>query len=278
MEICTTISEVRQALKGVEHPPVGAVLTMGALHDGHRALVKQARKECETVVASIYVNPTQFGDQTDLAAYPHGVQEDLRVLREEGVDLVFMPTDAEMYPPGFDTWVEPGKVSEPLEGVHRPGHFRGVCTVVLKLFNTLRPDRSYFGQKDAQQIMVIRHMEEDLALGVEIVAVPTVRERDGLALSSRNEHLSYEERQAATVLYRALCLAQELVLRGQRDADTVREAMRECIAGEALASIDYVSLADAETLEELAAIDRTALSSLAVRIGETRLIDNVLLT
>ena len=278
MEICTTISEVRQALKGVSHPPVGAVLTMGALHDGHLALVRQAREECQTVVASIYVNPTQFGDQTDLTAYPRGVQEDRRVLREEGVGLVFMPTDAEMYSPGFDTWVEPGKVAEPLEGVHRPGHFRGVCTVVLKLFNALRPDRSYFGQKDAQQIMVIRHMAEDLALGVEIVAVPTVRERDGLALSSRNAKMSFEERQAAPVLYRALCLAQELALRGQRDADTVREAMRECLAAEPLASIDYVSVADVETLEELAeptGIDRPALASLAVRIGETRLIDNV---
>ena len=277
MEICTTISEVRQALKGMEHPPVGAVLTMGALHDGHLALVRRAREECSTVVASIYVNPTQFGDQTDLAAYPSGIQEDLRVLREEGVDLVFMPTDSEMYPPGFDTWVEPGKVAEQSEGVHRPGHFRGVCTVVLKLFNTLRPDRSYFGQKDAQQIMVIRHMVEDLALSVDIIAVPTVRERDGLALSSRNTHLSYAERQAAPVLYRALCLARELSLRGQRDADTVREAMRECLVGEALASIDYVSVADAETLEELTGIDRPALASLAVTIGETRLIDSVLL-
>ena len=276
MKICTTISEVRQALKGVSHTPVGAVLTMGALHDGHLALVRQAREECQTVVASIYVNPTQFGDLTDLTAYPRGVQEDLRVLREEGVGLVFMPTDAEMYPPGFDTWVEPGKVAEPLEGVHRPGHFRGVCTVVLKLFNALRPDRSYFGQKDAQLIMVIRHMAEDLALGVEIVAVPTVRERDGLALSSRNAKMSFEERQAAPVLYRALCLAQELALQGQRDADTVREAMQECIAAEPLASIDYVSVADAETLEELTGIDRPALASLAVRIGETRLIDNVL--
>ncbi len=278
MEICTTISEVRQALKGVSHTPVGAVLTMGALHDGHLALVRQAREECETVVASIYVNPTQFGDLTDLTTYPRGVQGDLRVLREEGVGLVFMPTDAEMYPPGFDTWVEPGKVAEPLEGVHRPGHFRGVCTVVLKLFNALRPDRSYFGQKDAQQIMVIRRMAEDLALGVEIVAVPTVRERDGLALSSRNAKMSFEERQAAPVLYRALCLAQELALRGQRDADTVREAMQECITAEPLASIDYVSVADAETLEELTGIDRPALASLAVRIGESRLIDNVLLT
>lgn len=276
MEVCTTIADARKALEGVEGP-IGAVLTMGALHEGHLMLVRQAREECGTVAASIYVNPTQFGDTNDLAAYPRGIQEDLRVLREEGVDVVFIPTDAEMYPPGFDTWVEPGKVAEPLEGVYRPGHFRGVCTVVLKLFNTLRPDKSYFGQKDAQQILVIRQMAEDLALGVDVIAVPTARERDGLALSSRNAKLNFEERQAAPVLYRALCLAQELVLRGQKDADTVREAMRECIAGESLANIDYVSVADAGTLEELATIDKPALASLAVTIGTTRLIDNVLL-
>ncbi len=276
MEVCATIADVRKALQGVQHP-VGAVLTMGALHEGHLALVRRARQECETVAASIYVNPTQFGDQTDLAAYPRGIQEDLRVLREEGVDVAFVPTDTEMYPQGFDTWVEPGKVAEPLEGAYRPGHFRGVCTVVLKLFNALSPDKSYFGQKDAQQIMVIRRMVADLALGVDVIAVPTVRERDGLALSSRNAKLSYVERQAAPVLYRALKLSQELALRGQRNADTVREAMRECITAEALASIDYVSLADAKTLEELATVDRPTLVSLAVRIGETRLIDNVLL-
>jgi pantoate--beta-alanine ligase len=276
MEVCATIADVRKALQGVQHP-VGAILTMGALHEGHLALVRQARQECETVTASIYVNPTQFGDQTDLAAYPRGIQEDLRVLREEGVDVAFVPTDTEMYPQGFDTWVEPGKVAEPLEGAYRPEHFRGVCTVVLKLFNALSPDKSYFGQKDAQQIMVIRRMVADLALGVEIIAVPTVRERDGLALSSRNAKLSYVERQAAPVLYRALKLSQELALRGQRNADTVREAMRECITAEALASIDYVSLADAKTLEELATVDRPTLVSLAVRIGETRLIDNVLM-
>jgi pantoate--beta-alanine ligase len=274
MEVCTTIADARKALEGAEHP-IGAVLTMGALHEGHLTLVRKAREECETVAASIYVNPTQFGDTNDLAAYPRGIQEDLRVLREEGVDIVFIPTDAEMYPPGFDTWVEPGKVAKPLEGVHRPGHFKGVCTVVLKLFNTLRPDKSYFGQKDAQQIMVIRQMAEDLALGVDVIAVPTARERDGLALSSRNAKLDFAERQAAPVLYRALCLAQELALRGQRDADIVRTAMRECISGESLANIDYVSVADAKTLEELTSIDTPALVSMAVSIGTTRLIDNV---
>lgn len=276
MEVCATIADVRKALQGVDHP-VGAVLTMGALHEGHLALVRRARQECETVAASIYVNPTQFGHKTDLAAYPRGIQEDLRVLREEGVDVAFAPTDPEMYSPDFDTWVEPGEIAQRLEGEHRPGHFRGVCTIVLKLFNALSPDRSYFGQKDAQQVLVVRRMVADLALGVDIVAVPTVRDRDGLALSSRNANLSFEERRAAPVLYRALCLAQELALRGQQNADTVREAMRECITAEALASIDYVSLADAETLDELTTIDRPTLASLAVSIGETRLIDNVLL-
>ena len=276
MEVCTTIADARKALEGAAGP-IGAVLTMGALHEGHLTLVRRAREECGTVAASIYVNPTQFGDKNDLAAYPRGIQEDLHVLRDEGVDVVFIPTDAEMYPPGFDTWVEPGKVAEPLEGALRPGHFKGVCTVVLKLFITLRPDTSYFGQKDAQQVIVIRQMVEDLALGVEVIAVPTARDRDGLALSSRNAKLNFAERQAAPVLYRALRLAQELALRGQRDGDIVREAIQECIWGEELADIDYVSIADPKTLQELTTIDRPALASLAVRFGDTRLIDNVLL-
>jgi len=276
MEVCTTIADARKALEGAAGP-IGAVLTMGALHEGHLTLVRRAREECGTVAASIYVNPTQFGDKNDLAAYPRGIQEDLHVLRDEGVDVVFIPTDAEMYPPGFDTWVEPGKVAEPLEGALRPGHFKGVCTVVLKLFITLRPDTSYFGQKDAQQVIVIRQMVEDLALGVEVIAVPTARDRDGLALSSRNAKLNFAERQAAPVLYRALRLAEELALRGQRDGDIVREAIQECIWGEELADIDYVSIADPKTLQELTTIDRPALASLAVRFGDTRLIDNVLL-
>ncbi|MEE2656606.1 MAG: pantoate--beta-alanine ligase [Chloroflexota bacterium] len=276
MKVCTTIADSRRALQGCTHP-IGAILTMGALHEGHLALVRQARKECPTVVASIYVNPTQFGDQADLAIYPRNIQKDIRMLRDEGVDIVFTPIDSEMYPKEFGMWVEPGKVAGRLEGEHRPGHFRGVCTIVLKLFNTFHPDRSYFGQKDAQQLMVIRRMVEELALGIDIIAVPTVREHDGLALSSRNMNLSHAERQAAPVLYRALCLAKEFAMRGQGNTAHVREAMRECIAKEALATVDYVSIADAETLEELTAIDRPAVASLAVTIGTTRLIDNVLL-
>ncbi len=276
MKVCTTIADSRKALRGCNHP-IGAILTMGALHEGHLTLVRQARQECSTVVASIYGNPTQFGDQTDLTTYPRDIQKDIRKLQDEGVDVVFAPIDSEMYPKEFGTWVEPGEIAWRLEGGHRPEHFRGVCTIVLKMFNTFHPDRSYFGQKDVQQIMVIRRMVEDLALEIDIISVPTVREHDGLALSSRNINLSHAERQAAPVLYRALCLAKEFVMCGQGNTVHVREAMRECIAKEALAVIDYVSIADAETLDELTFIDKPAIASLAVTIGTTRLIDNVLL-
>ena len=276
MKVCTTIADIQKALRGCNQP-VGAILTMGALHEGHLTLVRQARQECSTVVVSIYVNPTQFGDQTDLATYPRNIQKDIRMLRDEGVDIVFTPIDSEMYPQEFDTWVEPGKVARRLEGQHRQKHFRGVCTIVLKLFNTFHPDRSYFGLKDAQQIVVIRRMVKDLALGVEIIAVPTVRENDGLALSSRNINLSRTERQAAPVLYRALCMAKDFAMQGQGNASHVRNAMRKCIAKETPANISYVSIADAETLEELTVIDRSAVASLAVTFGTTRLIDNVLL-
>ena len=217
MQVCATIAEAREALQGVERP-LGAVLTMGALHAGHLALVRRAKAECKTVAATIYVNPTQFGDARDLEAYPRAVQDDLRVLQREGVDVVVVPSDAEMYPEGFGNWVEPGEIAARLEGEHRPGHFRGVCTVVLKLFNILCADRSYFGQKDAQQALVIRKMAADLGLPVEIVTVPTVRERDGLAMSSRNGNLSREERKAARVLSRALTVALEMAAEGELDA------------------------------------------------------------
>ena len=276
MKVCATIAEAREALQTVERP-LGAVLTMGALHAGHLALVRRVRAECKTVAATIYVNPAQFGDRRDLASYPRPVHDDLRVLEREGVDVVVVPSDAEMYPEGFSTWVEPGEIAARLEGEHRIGHFRGVCTVVLKLFNILGPDRSYFGQKDAQQALVIRKMASDLGLPVEIVTVPTVRERDGLAMSSRNGNLSREERKAARVLSSALTVALEMVAEGERDAAAIRDAMRECIAEEPLANIDYVSIADAESLVELDTVSGPALSSLAVRFGQTRLIDNVTL-
>lgn len=276
MQVCVTIAEVRDALRGVERP-LGVVLTMGALHAGHLALVRRAKAECKTVAVTIYVNPTQFGDSRDLDAYPRPMQDDIRVLRREGVDVVLVPTDAKMYPEGFGSWVEPGAIGERLEGEHRPGHFRGVCTVVLKLFNILGPDRSYFGQKDAQQVLVIRKMAADLALPVEVVAVPTVRERDGLAMSSRNGNLDGDERRAARVLHRALTAAGDLAAEGERDADALRAAVRATLAEEPLAEVDYVSIAHPETLAELDELDGPALACLAVRIGATRLIDNVML-
>ena len=248
---------------------------MGYLHEGHLALVKQARIENSAVIVSIYVNPTQFGPKEDFAAYPRELDRDLELLREEGVDIVFVPSDDEMYPPEFSSWVDVEKVTERLEGASRPGHFRGVATVVTKLFNIVQPTKAYFGQKDAQQTVVIERMVADLNLGIEIVAVPTVRDRNGLAMSSRNIYLSPGERQAAIILFKALTLARQLSQGGEKDAGKIRQQMSSLIQKEPLAQIDYISIADAETLEELNLIDRPALASLAVRIGKTRLIDNM---
>jgi len=273
MQIAKTIPDLR-ALREQINSSVGFVPTMGYLHQGHMALVKQARIDNSAVIASIYVNPAQFGPREDFASYPRDLDQDLDLLRREGTDIVFVPSDAEMYPPDFSSWIDVEKVTERLEGASRPGHFRGVATVVAKLFNIVQPSRAYFGQKDAQQVMVIKRMVSDLNMGLEIVVVPTVRESDGLAMSSRNVYLSPEERQAATVLFQALTLAQQLKQGGQKDAEEVRRQMTSLIQEEPLARIDYVSIADNETLEELSLIDRPALASLAVRIGKTRLIDN----
>ena len=248
---------------------------MGFLHDGHISLVRLARSQSASTAASIFVNPAQFGPREDFQSYPRDMDRDLERLEAEGVDLVFAPSAEEMYPPGFDTWVEVAALTQRLEGASRPGHFRGVCTVVLKLFNLLRPDRAYFGQKDAQQALVVRRMVRDLDLGVDVVTGPTVREADGLALSSRNAYLSPAERQAAPVLYAALWAAGQRCDEGQRDAEAIKEEMRALIEAEGQARTDYVSIADPETLEELGSIDRQALASLAVFIGRTRLIDNI---
>ena len=256
---------------------VGFVPTMGYLHDGHLELVRRARAENITVVASIFVNPSQFGAQEGFTSYPRDTERDLAMLEEENVRLVFMPTVEEMYPQGFSTWVEVEKITERLEGESRPGHFRGVATVVAKLFNIVQPDRAYFGQKDAQQLAVICRMVSDLCLNLDIVAVPTVREADGLAMSSRNIFLTAEERKAALVLWKALCLARGHWEKGQRDVTSLRQEMASLIEHEPFANIDYISIADPETLEEVDVIDRPALVSLAVRIGGTRLIDNTIL-
>jgi len=276
MRIARTVAEMR-ALRRQSEEPVGFVPTMGYLHDGHLALVRRAKAENATVVVSIFVNPTQFGPSEDFNRYPRDIPRDLALLEKESTDIVFMPTSDEMYPPGFSSWVVVEKVTERLEGRSRPGHFRGVATVVNKLFNIVEPTRAYFGQKDAQQVVVIKRMVSDLNMNVEIVVVPTVRESDGLAMSSRNVYLNPQERQAATVLFRALTLAESLWRQGEKNAETIRLAMTSLIKEEPLAEIDYVSIAHPETLEEVFQIQGPALVSLAVRIGKTRLIDNILL-
>ena len=275
MQTLTTNTATTQLVRSCPRP-LGLVPTMGALHEGHLALVRRARGENATVAVSIFVNPTQFGPQEDLATYPRDMERDLALLEKEGVDLVYAPTPEEVYPPGFDTWVELGALAERLEGAARPGHFRGVATVVCKLFNVVSPDRAYFGQKDGQQLAIIRQMVRDLNLGVEIAAVPTVRDADGLALSSRNAYLTPEQRAAAPVIYRALSEARELWDRGDRDGDVLRLAVRKVLEAEPLLEdIDYVSVADADSLVELELVDRPAMVSTAVRLGRTRLIDNV---
>jgi pantoate--beta-alanine ligase len=247
---------------------------MGWLHAGHRALIARARAENATTVVSIFVNPRQFGDPADLERYPRNEARDVAICAEEGADIVFAPSVEEVYPPGFDTSVRVGDVSRPLEGAARPGHFDGVATVVAVLFNLVRAERAYFGQKDAQQLLVIRRMAADLAIPIDVVAHPTVREPDGLALSSRNVHLSPAERAAAPVIRRALLAARNAWLNGEASADVLRARMRAELSEEPLADPDYVSVADASTLAELTTLDGPALLSMAVRFGSTRLIDN----
>jgi pantoate--beta-alanine ligase len=275
MKTVETLSELGSARAQLTEP-VGLVPTMGYLHEGHLSLVRLARQENASVVVSVFVNPTQFGPSEDLDAYPRDLQRDLVLLQEEGTDLVWTPAPEHLYPPGFQTWVTVEAASKPLEGAHRPGHFRGVATVVAKLFNAIQPQRAYFGQKDAQQTVVIRQMVRDLNFPTAIVIGPTVREPDGLALSSRNAYLTPEQRRAATVLFRALRVARQAFMAGQQDATTLRQIMAETIDGEPLARRQYVSCADPETLLELEGPVDRALLSMAVFVGTTRLIDNML--
>jgi len=256
---------------------VGLVPTMGFLHEGHASLIRRAKEECDHVVVSIFVNPTQFGPKEDLSKYPRDIQRDLKLIEPLGTDLVWMPTAEIMYPQGYQTWVEVEAITQPLEGVMRPGHFKGVTTVVAKLFNGVQPHKAYFGQKDAQQAAVICQMTRDLNFPIEIVVCPIVREPDGLAMSSRNVYLDPEQRKAATVLFRSLSAAKELHESGERDADKVRGKMKEVLASEPLAEVQYVSCADYDTLEELDEIKGKALLSMAVFVGKTRLIDNFIL-
>jgi pantoate--beta-alanine ligase len=250
---------------------------MGYLHEGHLSLVRRAKGECEHVVVSIFVNPTQFGPQEDLSRYPRDLDRDLNLLESLGVDLVWTPTAEIMYPNRYQTWVEVETVTRPLEGAMRPGHFRGVTTVVAKLFNGVQPHRAYFGQKDAQQAAVIRQMTRDLNFPIEIVICPIVREPDGLAMSSRNVYLDPEQRKAATVLYRSLTAAKNAYENGERDAEKLRQIMKDMIDTEPLAQMQYVSCADYDTLEELETATGKTLLSMAVFLGKTRLIDNFVL-
>jgi len=253
------------------------VPTMGYLHEGHISLARKAREECASVVASIFVNPTQFAPTEDLAKYPRDLPRDLALLDAAGVDLVWTPTPEVMYPEGFQTWVEVKKLTKGLEGAVRPTHFRGVTTVVAKLFHAVQADKAYFGQKDAQQAAVIRQMVKDLNIPIEVVVCPIVRETDGLAMSSRNVYLSPEERKAATVLFRALSTARAEYEKGERKAENLRQAMKEVIEAEPLARLQYVSCTDYETLEELERVEGKTLLSMAVYFGKTRLIDNFVL-
>ena len=276
MQRVTTLLELRSARAQLPEP-VGLVPTMGYLHEGHLSLARAARAECASVVASIFVNPTQFGPDEDLSTYPRDLARDLHALEAEDVDLVWIPTPDIMYPPDFQTWITVEKVTQPLEGSVRPGHFRGVTTVVAKLFTGVQPHKAYFGQKDAQQTVVIRQMTRDLNFPIDIVICPTVRESDGLALSSRNAYLNPAERQAATVLYRALTTARAAFERGEREAEQLRRVVAQAIASEPMADLQYISCAHAETLQELKDVADRALLSLAVFVGKTRLIDNILL-
>jgi len=273
VESVAELKIIRRQMKGT----LGFVPTMGFLHEGHLELVRRAKRDNPNALVSIFVNPTQFGPKEDFASYPRDIPRDLAMLETVGTDVVFMPSAAEMYPPRFNTWVDVQKVTERLEGAVRPGHFRGVTTVCNKLFNMVEPTRAYFGQKDAQQCVVIKKMVADLNMNLEIVIVPTVREPDGLAMSSRNIYLKAEERKTAIVLSRSLDLAREMWSGGERDADRIKQAMTAFIKREPLAKIDYVSVADAETLDELKEIKPPALVSLVVKIGKPRLLDNTIL-
>lgn len=279
MFICRTVKEMREFSQGARSRrlTVGLVPTMGYFHEGHLALMRRAKEASDVVVVSVFVNPLQFGDGEDYGRYPRDLERDVSLAREAGVDAIFHPSVEEMYPQGFATYVEVEGLTECLCGLSRPGHFRGVATVVAKLFNIVRPDKAFFGWKDAQQVLVIRRMVEDLNMDLEIVAVPTVREEDGLAMSSRNVYLSPEERRAATVLPRSLEAARRAYESGERDAGRLVELVRGIIAAEPRAQADYVEIRSIPDLKPITKLGGPALLALAVRFGATRLIDNVVL-
>lgn len=280
MKLIHTIADTRKEILRARRAGklIGLVPTMGALHEGHMTLIRHTREDCDFVAVSIFVNPTQFGPSEDFDIYPRTLDADANRCRDAKVDLIFAPSPAEMYPPGFDSWVEVGGVTEMLEGERRPGHFRGVATVCLKLFNITDPDYAYFGTKDYQQLAVIRKMARDLNMRLQIVPVDIVRESDGLAMSSRNRYLSSEEREAALVMSRSLNKAREAFVSGERSADAIQHLVENLIKPEPLAWIDYVVVVDAETLLPVERIERPAVVLLAVKFGATRIIDNIVLS
>jgi pantoate--beta-alanine ligase len=279
LEIIHTIDWMKQATRQAktEGRSAGFVPTMGALHAGHLALVQRALSECQPVIASIFVNPTQFGPNEDFQKYPRAFESDCKKLEDAGVDYLFAPDPSEIYPPGFRTWVNVEGLSDRLEGKIRPGHFRGVTTVVLKLLEIVQPQKAFFGRKDAQQARIIQQMGRDLHLDSQIVVCPIVREPDGLAMSSRNAYLNAAERRAATILFRALDSVRNSISRGERDALRLTAAMRDILRTEHLAEPEYVELVDAETLEPMTRLRGECLALLAARIGNVRLIDNLLI-
>lgn len=272
------MQSVIRKIKRENDKTIGFVPTMGALHEGHLSLVKEARRMCDIVVVSIFVNPAQFGPSEDFSKYPRDLTGDTALLTDYNVDYIFVPTVEEIYPPGFNTYVEVKGITDKLEGESRPGHFRGVATVVTILFNIIRPDFAFFGQKDAQQTVVVKRLTQDLGFDTEIVVLPTIREESGLALSSRNEYLNSEERQAASIIYRALKAARAEFKNGERDADRFMEVIRATLATEPRIKIDYISVNDTETLENVEKLgENPVFVSLAVTFGKTRLIDNFIL-
>ena len=275
-----TVHAMRSWSRGLQREGVtiGLVPTMGALHEGHRSLIRAARLACDASAVSIFVNPLQFGPLEDFDRYPRSLAQDLRLCQSAGVDAVFIPRAQEMYPPDFETAVSVQRLTRRYEGLSRPGHFGGVTTVVMKLLNIVRPDKAFFGQKDYQQTVVVERLVKDLNLDTEIVVRPTVREPDGLALSSRNRHLSPEERKAATVLYRALSDGRELIRAGERSVKKVEAAMTRLIWAEPLARLDYLAVADPITLDEVRSVRGRVVLLLAVWIGKSRLIDNLIVT
>lgn len=280
METVTRIAELRKFLEAERSTgkSVGFVPTMGYLHDGHVALVREASKQCDVVVVSIFVNPTQFGPNEDFQAYPRDLQRDTKVCEREGVGYLFVPSEEEMYSSDFLTFVEVQELTEGLCGASRPGHFKGVTTVVAKLFNIVRPHKAFFGEKDAQQLLVVKKLVRDLNFDLEVVGVPAVREKDGLAMSSRNKYLDPKERKAAPVLFRSLSLANEKIAEGEREADKVKQAMKELLETEPLVTLEYLSICRTEDLKEIDKLSGDVLVALAARVGKARLIDNLFIS